>query len=71
MATGSHTDYPRLFGKFIRPLGLQALQAFGPPSLAGYHQSRLLEGDPASPTPPQDDYGVADSKKPTRKDADS
>ena len=37
LATGSLTDYPWLFRKFIRPLGLQALQAFGPPSRAGYH----------------------------------
>ena len=71
MATGSLTDYPWLFRKFLRPLGLQALQAFGPPSPAGYHQRRLSEGDPASPTPPYGDYGVTDSKKPAEKDADS
>ena len=39
--------------------------------MAGYLWSRLPEGNPASATPPQDDYGVADSKKPAKKDADS
>ena len=29
-------DYPWFFKKIIRPSSLQALQAFGPPSLAGY-----------------------------------
>ena len=51
MATGSLTDYPWLFRKFIRPLGLQALQAFWAAFPGRLPLSRLPEGDPASPTP--------------------
>ena len=71
MATGSLTDCPWFFYKNYQAFGPPSTPSIGPPSLAGYLRSRLPEGDPASATSPRDDYGVADSKKPAKKNADS
>ena len=71
MATGSLTDYPWLFGKFIRPLGLQALQALGRLPWPATSEADSRKATQPRATSPQDDYGVADSKKPAKKDADS
>ena len=71
MATGSLTDYPWLFQKIIRPLGLQAFQALGRLLRPATSEDRLSEGDPASATSPQDNHGMADSRKPAIENADS
>ena len=53
MATGSLTDSPWLFEKLSGQSSLQASRARGRLPLAGYHQGRLPEGDPASETFPK------------------
>ena len=71
MATGSLTDCPWLFQKIIRPLGLQAPQALDRlPWPATSEADSRKATQPQQPPPPQDNHGVADSRKPAVKDAD-
>ena len=71
MATGSLTDYPWFFRKIIRPLGLQALQALDHLPWPATPEADSREAAQPQQPPPQDIRGVADSRKPASKSADS
>ena len=71
MATGSLTDCPWFFKKIMRPSGLRALRALGRLPWPATSEADSRKATQPRATSPQDDYGVADSKKPAKKDADS
>ena len=71
MATGSLTDYPWLFKKLSGHLSLQAFKALGRLPPGRLPQEPTLRRRPILSNPPQENYEMADSRKPAIENADS